>query len=74
MPGFQLDGKHVIWFAVTKKHLGVYPRPRAIDEYRTRIGKLGYGTTKGAIQIKWGQTVDWDLIRDIVMLNINSIE
>ncbi|MFB0921578.1 MAG: DUF1801 domain-containing protein [Oscillospiraceae bacterium] len=67
MPTFFLKG-NVIHFAAHKKHIGLYPGPKAIEVFSHRLES--YKTTKGAIQIPNDMPLDRDLIRDIVRFNI----
>ena len=69
MPTFFLNG-NVIHFAAHKKHIGLYPGPKAIEVFSHRLES--YKTTKGAIQIPNDMSLDRDLIRDIVRFNIQT--
>ncbi len=67
MPTFFLKS-NVIHFAAHKKHIGLYPGPKAIEVFSHRLE--GYRTTKGAIQIPNDTPLDSSLIRDIVRFNV----
>lgn len=69
MPTFFLKG-NVIHFAAHKKHIGLYPGPKAIEVFSHRLES--YKTTKGAIQIPNDVPLDSNLIRDIVRFNIET--
>ncbi len=69
MPTFYLKS-NVIHFAAHKKHIGLYPGPKAIQVFSHRLE--GYKTSKGAIQIPNDTPLDRNLIRDIVRFNIET--
>ena len=72
IPTFKTNGISVFYFAFQKKHLGIYPRPSAIEHFAARLE--GYKTSKGAIQIPYSQALDEELIQDLVRFNINEVE
>ena len=56
--------KHnIIQFAGFKNHIGLYPGPEALEEFGGRL--KGYKTSKGTIQIPYGEDIPLELIRDI---------
>lgn len=56
--------KHnIIQFADFKNHIGLYPGPEAVEEFGGRL--KGYKTSKGTIQIPYGEDIPLELIRDI---------
>ena len=69
MPTFFLGG-NVIHFAAHKKHIGLYPGPKAIEVFSYRLER--YKTSKGAIQIPNDMPLDSNLIRDIVRFNVQT--
>lgn len=66
MPTFRYNG-NLIHFAQFKNHIGLYPGPKAIEEFKDEL--IAYKTTKGAIQIPNNQNLDKALIHKIVQLN-----
>lgn len=62
MPTFW-DGRNVIQFAASKKHLGFYPGPEAVEEFRDRL--TDYETSKGTIRLPYREPFPLDLIADI---------
>lgn len=64
MPSFW-DQKTIIHFAANKKHLGIYPGPQAIEEFKHRL--TDYKTSKGAIQIPYDQALPQQLIHDLAV-------
>ena len=62
MPTFW-DGRNVIQFAASKKHLGLYPGPEAVKEFQDRLAD--YETSKGTIRLPYREPVPLELIADI---------
>lgn len=55
--------KHnILHFAASQKHIGFYPGPEAVEEFKEELKK--YSVSKGTIRIPYGK-VDVDLIRKI---------
>lgn len=67
MPTFDLAGKHLIYFAGYKNHLGFYPFPSGISEFQVEAEKLGYETSKGTIQFPNEKPIPWDLVEKIIL-------
>lgn len=64
MPTFYYD-KNIIHFASFKNHIGIYPGPDAIIEFKDRLKE--YKTSKGAIQIPYEKDLPKELIKDIAI-------
>ncbi len=62
MPAYW-KGKNLIQFAASKAHLGLYPGPEAVEEFRDRLE--GYPASKGAIRFPYSKPLPLALIRDI---------
>ena len=60
----------LIHYAAHKHHLGIYPRPKAIEHFKDRLSE--FSTTKGAIQIPYSQKFPKDLIKDILLFRIKE--
>ena len=71
MPTFW-QGENLIHFAAFKKHIGLYPGGEATSEFAERL--VGYKTSKGAIQLPIGKTIDYELITDIVRWRVKQVE
>ena len=61
---------NLIHYAAHKKHLGIYPRPKAIEHFKDRL--IGYSYTKGAIQIPYSSPFPKSLIKDILLFRIKE--
>jgi len=56
--------KHnIIHFAAFKKHIGLYPGPKAIEHFADRLTE--YKTSKGAVQLPYSDPLPLELIADI---------
>ena len=51
-----------LYFAASKKHIGLYPGPAAVEEFAEEL--TNYKTDKGTIRIPYGN-VDAELIKKI---------
>lgn len=56
-------GHNLVHFAASKKHIGFYPGPEAVDFFAEELKK--YETSKGTVRIPYGK-IDADLIEKIV--------
>lgn len=63
MPTFELHG-NLVHFAAFKHHIGFYPAPDGVEEFREEI--KAYQTSKGTIQFPYDQPLPVELIRRIV--------
>jgi uncharacterized protein YdhG (YjbR/CyaY superfamily) len=59
MPAFTLHG-NLIYFAGYKSHIGLYPTPAGIDEFKDDLAK--YKGAKGSVQFPIDQPMPLDLI------------
>jgi uncharacterized protein YdhG (YjbR/CyaY superfamily) len=56
--------KHnIIHFAAFKKHIGLYPGPKAIENFADRLTE--YKTSKGAVQLPYSKPLPFPLIAEI---------
>jgi uncharacterized protein YdhG (YjbR/CyaY superfamily) len=69
MPTFYLNG-NLVHFAAYKKHIGFYPAPSGIKNYKDALAK--YKTSKGAIQFPLGQPIPFELIREITLYRVRE--
>jgi uncharacterized protein YdhG (YjbR/CyaY superfamily) len=68
MPAFsaQPDGKNIVYFAASKKHLGFYPTASGVAYATTALDEAGFKWSKGAMQFPYNRELPVDLITDIV--------
>ena len=67
MPTFVLNG-NLVHFAAFKKHIGFYPTPSAIEEFKDKLSK--YHFSKGAIQFPLDKPIPLSLINKIVKFRV----
>ena len=72
MPTFTLQG-NLVHFAAFKKHIGFYPAPRGIEEFKDELSV--YKGAKGSVQFPLGKPIPYDLISRIVKFRVrNNLE
>ena len=69
MPAFK-QGKILVWFAVFKTHLSIFPRTFAIEAFRKRLAP--YKISKGTIQFPIDKPLPLDLIADIMRFIVKA--
>ncbi len=69
MPTFVLKG-NLVHFAAFKKHIGFYPAPTGIEEFRERLSV--YKGAKGSVQFPLDMPIPYDLITDIVAFRVQE--
>ena len=70
MPAYKLNGKYIIFFAAFKAHIGLYPLPDAIEEFKVDLTK--YKHAKGSVQFPIDQPMPFELIERIVRFIIKE--
>ena len=71
IPTFNLNGTYLIYFAAYKKHIGVYPVPRAIEKVDKAFA--AYKTSgKGTIQFPLNKPMPLNLIRKLVKFKVKE--
>lgn len=71
IPTLKKNGKMVLHFAAQKAHLGIYPGSEAIAHFGERL--KDYQTSKGTIQIPFIESLDFQLIEDLVRFNLERV-
>lgn len=69
MPTFMLHG-NLVYFAAFKNHIGLYPTPSGIDEFKEELA--GYKMGKGSIQFPLDKPVPYELISMIVKARVKD--
>ena len=69
IPTFTLEG-NLVHFGAYKKHIGFYPAPTGIEEFRKELAI--YSSSKGAIQFPLDQPIPYDLIGKIVRFRVKE--
>ena len=69
MPTFTLKG-NLVHFAAFKKHIGLYPAPRGIEEFKDEL--CGYEGTKGTLRFPLDKPIPFALITKIVKFRVKK--
>ena len=67
MPAFWLQG-NLVYFAAFKNHIGLYPAPRGIEEFKDELS--AYKGAKGSVQFPLDQPMPLELITRIVKFKL----
>jgi uncharacterized protein YdhG (YjbR/CyaY superfamily) len=67
MPTFKLHG-NLVHFAAFKNHIGFYPVPSGIEEFKDELAVYKQG--KGSVQFPLDKPMPYDLIRRIVQFRV----
>ncbi len=63
MPGYKLNGKPLVYFALFKEHIGFFPTPSGIEAFDEETKP--YRSGKGTLQFRLDQPIPFDLIKKI---------
>jgi uncharacterized protein YdhG (YjbR/CyaY superfamily) len=66
IPTFNLNGKHLVFFAGWKQHISLYPLPAGDGVFQQKIAH--YKRAKGSIQFPLAKPIPYDLVEQIVTL------
>jgi len=56
---------NLIQFAASKKHIGLYPGPEAVEEFAERL--TGFQISKGTVRLPYDKALPLDVIRDMAI-------
>ncbi len=70
IPTFDLNGKHIVFFAGWKHHISLYPLPAGDEAFQQAIAH--YKRAKGSIQFPLDKPIPYDLVEQIVTLLIKE--
>lgn len=66
MPTFNLNGKHLVFFAGWKHHISLYPLPAGDEAFQQELSH--YKRAKGTIQFPLAKPIPYDFVEHIVTL------
>ncbi len=69
MPTFTLKG-NLVYFAAFKNHIGFYPIPSGIEEFKEELSLYEQG--KGSVQFPLDKPIPFDLISRIVKFRVKE--
>ena len=70
IPTFDLNGRHLVFFAGYERHVGFYPVPSGLEAFKEELKPYKRG--KGSVQFPLGQPLPTDLIRRIVEFRVQE--
>ncbi|MGX6980024.1 iron chaperone [Vagococcus elongatus] len=71
-PMYTAHGTYIIGFSFSKNHFAVSPETVTIKHFTADIEQAGYDHTQNIIRIKWGQAIDYSLIKKMIDFNITD--
>lgn len=72
MPGFNVSGKPLVYFAAYKNHIGFYATPNGHERFEKELSKYKQG--KGSVQFSLSQEIPYDLIKEIVVFRKKNLK
>lgn len=72
IPTFDLNGRHLVWFAAYPRHIGFYLGASGVAEFKDEIAP--YKSAKGSVQFPLGKPMPAELIRRIVEFRVAENE
>ena len=66
MPTFDLNGKHLVFFAGWKQHISLHPVPAGDEAFQQELSH--YKRAKGTIQFPLDKPIPYDFVEQIVTL------
>ncbi len=70
MPTLKLNGCVLIYFAAFKHHIGLYPLPATLEQFRSDLEP--YKASKGAVQFLHGEALPLEVIGRIVRFRVEQ--
>lgn len=71
IPTFRLNDKNLVHFAGFTHHIGFYPTPSAIEEFKKDVSK--YKWEKGSVQFPLNQKIPYDLVKKMVEFRVKEV-
>jgi len=68
MPTFVFKKKNLVHFAAFKNHIGFYPTPSGIEQFKEAL--VAYASSKGAVQFPLDKPIPYDLIAEITRFRV----
>jgi len=71
IPTFDMKKRHLVHFAGYAEHVGFYPTPSGIEEFKKEISS--YKSAKGSVQFPLSEPLPSDLIRRMVEFRVGQL-
>ncbi|HEX8821759.1 MAG TPA: DUF1801 domain-containing protein [Archangium sp.] len=72
MPALMIDGRHAVYFAAWKRHIGLYPIYRSDDPIEEELAP--YRDAKDTVKFPLDKPIPYDLIERIVAVLVKRRE
>lgn len=70
MPTFKLNGRHLVYFAAWKNHIGFYAMPSGTKAFKKELSR--YKAAKGSVQFPIDEPIPYDLVAKIVAFQMKE--
>ena len=70
IPTFRLNDQNLVHFGGFKTHIGFYPAPSGIEQFKKELAQ--YQAGKGTIQFPLNQSIPYDLVTQIVKFRVEE--
>lgn len=71
IPTFTLNGKNLVHFGASKKHIGFYPTPSGIENFAEDFSR--YEGAKGSVQFPLDQPLPLDLVKRVTAWRVEQL-
>ncbi|RQX47321.1 iron chaperone [Staphylococcus capitis] len=71
-PMYTYNETFIIAFSKAKQHFSIMPEAACLKQFKQRVTNAGYTQTENLFRIKWNQEIDYDLIGDMIKLNMEE--
>lgn len=72
IPAFDVNGKHLVYFAGWKQHISLYPVPEGTEAFQQKIAP--YKKSRGTIQFPLDKPIPLDIVEEIVRYHIKNLK
>lgn len=71
IPTFILNGKNLVHFAASKKHISFYPTPSTIEAFKEEL--TGYDISKGTVKFPINKIIPLELVIKMVKYRVSEV-
>ncbi|MDR0847005.1 MAG: DUF1801 domain-containing protein [Lactobacillales bacterium] len=65
-------GTHIISFAAATNWISLMPEEKTMLKFEQKLRDAGYAPTKKMFRIKWNETPNYELLKEIIEFNIED--
>lgn len=69
--GYKFKGKPLAYFGYFKNHIGYYPIPSTVEEFKSDLAK--FKTSKGGVQFQFTEPIPYELVERMLKYRKQSI-